>query len=77
MKLHQVISLVPALVLTANAAATTIQFDGDCNYDAVVAAAGVNDLTEWFDDDEVEDSIEALCQSARDKNSNPRKGACE
>lgn len=55
--------------------------DEECCIDTVRAAteAAGHSLSTWFGDDEAAQSqaIEALCDSARSKNSNPNRGACK
>ena len=65
--------------LANNTPNANIEFTDDCNFatvNAAVETAGL-DLSSWFDATvDVEEEIEELCDSARDKNSNPRKGGC-
>jgi hypothetical protein len=66
--------------LAINGPNANIEFTDDCNFatvNAAVETAGL-DLSSWFDATvDVEEEIEELCDSAREKNSNPRRRGCK
>lgn len=68
------IAMSTTFLLSTQARKLNVEFTGDCNISNVLAVTG-DDLYEYISEDDAEEEIEELCQSARDRNSNPRKGA--